>query len=79
MFDNVLGAALGVGIYKLWDYFAATEKRANYKTWLAVAFLAAGLIGCHMITPVMLRPLQMLNQLDFAVDRVSLQNDRLML
>ncbi len=79
VFNNVLGAALGVVIYNLWDRLKDTGKRERYKTWVAVAFLAAGVIGCHMITPAALRPLQMLDQLDFAVDGLSLQDNRFLL
>ncbi len=79
VFNNALGTALGVAIYKLWDRLKDTGKRERYKTWVAVTFLLAGIIGCNMVTPASLRPLQMLDQLDFAVDGLSSQDNRFLL
>lgn len=79
VFNNVLGAVLGVGIYKLCQSVSDAGNRERYKTWIAAAFLIAGVIGCKMVNPVPLRPVQVLSQLDFAVDSLSLQDNRLML
>lgn len=79
VFNNVLGTVLGVGIFKLCQSVSDAGNRERYKTWIAVAFLVAGVIGCKMVTPVPLRPVQVLNQLDFAIDSLSLQDNRLML
>ena len=51
VFNNVLGAVLGVGIYRLCGQLADAGKREWYKTWIAVAFLVAGIIGCKMVKP----------------------------
>ena len=79
VFNNVLGAVLGAGIYKLCQSVSDAGNRERYKTWIAVAFLVAGVMGCKMVNPVHLRPVQVLNQLDFAVDSFSLQDNGLML
>ena len=79
VFNNVLGSALGVGFYKLCESVLDFGNRERYKTWLAAAFLVAGVIGCNMVNPVPLRPVQILSQLDFAIDGLSLQGNRLML
>ena len=79
VFNNVLGAVLGVGIYKLCQSVSDAGNRERYKTWISAAFLIAGVIGCKMVNPVPLRPVQVLSQLDFAVDSLSLQDNRLML
>ena len=79
MFNNVLGSALGVGFYKLCESVLDFGNRERYKTWIAAAFLVAGVIGCNMVNPVPLRPVQILSQLDFAIDGLSLQGNRLML
>ena len=79
VFNNVLGSALGVGFYKLSESVLDFGNRERYKTWLAAAFLVAGVIGCNMVNPVPLRPVQILSQLDFAIDGLSLQGNRLML
>ena len=79
VFNNVLGSALGVGFYKLSESVLDFGNRERYKTWLAAAFLVAGVIGCNMVNPVPLRPVQILSQLDFAINGLSLQGNRLML
>ena len=79
VFNNVLGSALGVGFYKLCESVLDFGNRERYKTWIAAAFLVAGVIGCNMVNPVPLRPVQILSQLDFAIDGLSLQGNRLML
>lgn len=79
VFNNVLGAVLGAGIYKLCEYVLGAGNREWYKTWIAAAFLVLGVIGCKMVNPVPLRPIQVLSQLDFAIDDLSLQGNRLML
>ena len=79
VFNNVLGSALGVGFYKLCESVLDFGNRERYKTWIAAAFLVAGVIGCNMVNPVPLRPVQVLSQLDFAIDGLSLQGNRLML
>ena len=79
VFNNVLGAVLGVGIYKLCESVLDAGNREWYKTWIAAAFLVLGVIGCNMVNPVPLRTVQVLSQLDFAIDNLSLQGNRLML
>lgn len=79
VFNNVLGSALGVGFYKLCESVLDFGNRERYKTWIAAAFLVAEVIGCNMVNPVPLRPVQILSQLDFAIDGLSLQGNRLML
>lgn len=79
VFNNVLGAVLGAGIYKLCEYVLGAGNREWYKTWIAAAFLVLGVIGCKMVNPVPLRPIQVLSQLDFAIDDLSLQGNKLML
>ena len=79
VFNNVLGAVLGAGIYKLCESVLNAGNRERYKTWIAAAFLLLGVIGCKMVNPVPLRPIQVLSQLDFAIDDLSVQGNRLML
>ena len=79
VFNNVLGSALGVGFYKLCESVLNAGNRERYKTWIAAAFLVLGVIGCKMVNPVPLRPIQVLSQLDFAIDDLSVQGNRLML
>ena len=79
VFNNVLGAVLGAGIYKLCESILDAGNREWYKTWIAAAFLVLGVIGCKMVNPVPLRPIQVLSQLDFAIDDLSVRGNRLML
>ena len=72
IFNNVLGAFLGIGVYKLLSRFCNEDKLPCWKLILSVLFLLAGAVGCHMVKVAPpLSSYALLQQFDFAVTRVD--------
>ena len=72
VFNNVLGACLGIGVYKLLVRCCRKESLPWWKLGLSVLFLLAGVVGCsmvHMAPPPALSTL--FQQFSFAVTRVD--------
>jgi len=72
VFNNVLGACLGIGVYKLLVRCCRKESLLWWKLGLSVLFLLAGVVGCsmvHMAPPPALSSL--FQQFSFAVTRVD--------
>ena len=72
VFNNVLGACLGIGVYKLLVRCCRKESLPWWKLGLSVLFLLAGVVGCrmvHMTPPLALSTL--FQQFSFAVTRVD--------
>ena len=72
VFNNVLGACLGIGVYKLFLRCCLKENLPLWKQGLSVLFLLAGVVGCRMV-PMAPPPAlyALFRQFDFAVTRVD--------
>ena len=72
VFNNVLGACLGIGIYRLCSYCISTVHFQKWKLVISILFLIAGIAGCNMVSGSgLLPPYKSLTQFDFDIDQVS--------
>lgn len=79
VFNNVLGAVIGVGIYKLMARFCPEGRLLNCKRVLACLCLLAGVAGCNMIVDGQppLSPSRVVSQFDFDITKVETVSDTL--
>lgn len=79
VFNNVLGAVIGVGLYKLMVRFCPEERLHNCKRVLACLCLLAGAAGCNMIVDDAppLSPSRVVSQFDFDITKVEAVSDTL--
>lgn len=72
VFNNVLGACLGIGIYHLCSCCISAERLQKWRLVLSVLFLMAGIAGCNMVTNSSIMPTwKSFMQFDFDIKQVS--------
>lgn len=80
VFNNVMGACIGVGIYSFISHFVSADRLPTWRMVISVLFLMAGVAGCNMVIRISpLSPCQTFAQFNFAVDQVRSEGKTILL
>lgn len=80
VFNNVLGACIGAGVYTLCVRCCGTVLLTQAKLALSCLFLAAGVVGCNMApVPSTFSPVGVMKQFDFDITQAVLEGSSLSL